>query len=230
MLSKVKSCSLMGIDGYVVQVETDISNGIPAFEIVGLGDAAVKESKERVRSAIKNSGMEFPTKRITINLAPANVRKEGSAFDVAIAIGLLKATGQIKDVNTDGFMFVGELSLDGEVRPVKGVLSMAICAMQSGIENIVLPEENADEASVVRGVKVLPVKGIEDIVNHLNDEEYIEPYYTDADRLFNNYTENEIDFSDVKGQGNVKRALEVAAAGGHNCIMLGYKRKVLKIQ
>ncbi|MCX7710915.1 MAG: YifB family Mg chelatase-like AAA ATPase [Clostridia bacterium] len=221
MLSKIKSCGLVGIDGYIVQIETDISNGIPAFEIVGLGDAAVKESKERVRSAIKNSGLEFPMKRITINLAPANIRKEGSAFDLGIALGILKATGQIDNEALDQYTFVGELSLDGEVKPINGVLPMAICALQMGAEYIVLPMENAAEAAVVKGLKVLPIQKIEDIVYHLNGEKQIEQYYCDIDGLFKNYANDEIDFSDVKGQETVKRALEVAASGGHNCIMIG---------
>ena len=130
----------MGIDGYPVEVEADISNGIPVFEIVGLGDAAVKESKERVRSAIKNAGLEFPTKRITINLAPANLRKEGSAFDLPIALGILAATGQIDSQLLEAYMFIGELSLDGNIRPVNGALPMAICSVYAGMENLVIPE------------------------------------------------------------------------------------------
>lgn len=221
MYSKIIGCGLLGIEGFVVEIETDISNGIPSFDIVGLGDAAIRESRERVRSAVKNSEFEFPIRRITMNLAPANLKKEGSSFDLPIALGVLASMGVIDHSIASCSMFIGEMSLDGEIKAVRGALPIAVCARLNGFQYLFLPVDNAREASVVKGLKIIPVKNLRETIAVLKGESEIMPLTDSEDYLKSEHIEYDTDFADVKGQENVKRALEVAASGGHNCIMVG---------
>lgn len=219
MLSKIKTCVLYGLEGYGVDVETDLSGGLPSFNIVGLPDISIKESKERVRSALKNSGYSFPVSRITVNLAPANLKKEGSQIDLPIAVGILSANKVIEKKIDESTCIIGELSLNGKINAIDGALPMVISMLSNNFKKIIIPEGNKEECGSVNGIEVIPVESLKELVNYFNGYIDIDPYaasYSPTESI--DFFQE--DFSEIKGQPAMKRAVEIAAAGMHNILLL----------
>lgn len=224
MLAQIKSMSILGTEGHLINIQVDVSNGLPSWDVVGLPDVSIKESKQRVKAALKNIDYQIKSRKIVINLAPANIKKEGSFFDLPIALGLLCDFKVFSSEQLDDYFFVGELSLDGSINKINGVLPMCIEALKLGIKKAIIPYDNRFEASVVNGLSVYPVKNLTEVINHINKTKPIEEFKTNINELFNTDSISYLNFSSVKGQQHIKRALEIAASGGHNCLMIGSPR------